>query len=1157
MDQSSSAMFPLDNDQNRAVESGVNTVVIAGAGSGKTTVLARRYVDLLIKRKADVESILTLTFTRKAAAEMYLRIYGLLRSVSDDPFLRNQAERFDQSWISTLDAFCSTLVRNDSLRYGIPPDFSTDEQALTELLSREALTFLVESREDCLIALVRRMGFERVRDGFIELATSVFTFGKRIDFQELLNTQLQHLQAEKKILMERAGKIVKQLEALDLSVSSGREGEKAREVQERLQGGGKTIEGLTDALKGVRLPGKTSDPNLIAYKEYIQELRTLKEPLSQIERTEQAREELEAVYEVLGKYQERVEQAKRTSGILSFKDVAELAVEILIHNEDLRTWFKRKFKAILIDEFQDNNRLQKDLLFLLAEKEDRSTKGIPDPSDIDPSKLFFVGDEKQSIYRFRGADVRVFKHLSEELRGIGGEDVHLVTNYRSHPSLIQFFNLLFQRIMPPVQPGLEDASLKEPPFAGAYEACFEPMEPPPRYPVQNSDAPHVHIFWRPYREEENPVDENEEEVGELHADEMEAYFLACKIRDWVENRTLQVRDKESGTDRPAEYRDFALLLRSTGNQIHYERMLRRLNIPYTTIGIRSLFLESPVNDMYAFLQCALYPEDRLAYATLLRSPFVHLGDEALLEVLLQNKPPFEPGEEVFEFSPIDALRFSRGRELYQNLSRKVDTVSVPELLSYLWYEGGYRYTVLRNPSFHPYLELYDYLREFALLVPGETLAAFLDRLRPNLGKYERIPELTIQRDSVPGVQILTIHKAKGLEYPVVILANAGNRGRKGEGTNLFYLSEQYGLTVTLGTKGDTFNYFYQKGKEENEAGEEAELKRLFYVACTRAESHLVISGCFNKQNRPSSTPKETGEAESSRIVQGERAFLPMLFRALQIPIDEIPAQTQSLFEIEMIPNVKEKDLEEEVETGTPTAFIPEIVQALYEKEPFFRKMDQREYSVTGWVEQMNQLNQAAFVAAHPKDSGGRASVSAQVSPASGLSAEVDALFRGDDTSSLEEYFGSLCHGAIENRIMQDGLDRLEFLKSHCPLEDAYPILEKEAYRLADQFLESEAARALLEERNGKLKREVEVPFLLKAEDENGPLWIHGRMDLVLVGMDRVRVLDFKTDRYIQPEQHAAQLSLYRQAALEIWKLPVETYLVYLRFGEIIPVPEES
>ncbi|HOV39596.1 MAG TPA: 3'-5' exonuclease, partial [Spirochaetales bacterium] len=870
--------------------------------------------------------------------------------------------------------------------------------------------FLIESREDCLITLVRRMGFEKVLDGFTELATSVFTFGKPIDFQELLNTQMQQLQTEKKVLMEKAGKVLEQLEALNLTASPGKEGEKARQVQERLQGAGKTVEDLTDVLKGVRLPGKTNDVSLTAYKECIKELRNLQEPLSQIECTEQAREELAAVYQVLEKFQEQIEQAKRSAGLLSFKDVAELAVEILIHNEDLRTWFKRKFKAILIDEFQDNNRLQKDLLFLLAEKEDRSTKGIPGPSDIDTAKLFFVGDEKQSIYRFRGADVRVFKHLSEELRGIGGKDVHLITNYRSHPSLIQFFNLLFQHIMPPVE--------QEPRGTlPAYEACFEPMEPPSMDSVRDSDGPHVHIFWKPYREEENLSDENEEEGGELHADEMEAYFLAGKIRDWVENRTLLIRDKESGKERPAEYRDFAILLRSTGNQIHYERMLRRLNIPYTTIGIRSLFLESPVNDMYAFLQCALYPEDRLAYATLLRSPFVHLGDEAFLEVLLQNKPPFEPGEKVFDFSPIDAQRFSRGRELYQELSRRVDAVSVPELLSYLWYEGGYRYTVLRHPAYHPYLELYDYLREFALLVPGETLAAFLDRLRPNLGKYERIPELTIQRDSVPGVQILTIHKAKGLEYPVVILANAGNRGRKGEGTNLFYLSEQYGLTITLGTKGDTFNYFYQKGKEENEAGEEAELKRLFYVACTRAESHLVISGCFNKQNRPSNSPKETEEAASSGVVRGERAFLPLLFRALQIPVDGIPAQSQSLFEIEMIPDIKEKDLEEEVETRTPSPFIPETVQALYEKEPFSRKMDQREYSVTGWVEQMNWLNQAAVVAAHPKDSEGRASVSAQVSPATGLSPEVDALFSGDDTPSLEEYFGSLCHGAVENRIM--------------------------------------------------------------------------------------------------------------------------------------------
>ncbi|GAH52559.1 unnamed protein product, partial [marine sediment metagenome] len=277
------------------------------------------------------------------------------------------------------------------------------------------------------------------------------------------------------------------------------------------------------------------------------------------------------------------------------------------------------------------------------------------------------------------------------------------------------------------------------------------------------------------------------------------YHIARFLRDTVTNKRLLIREK--GALRPAEFEDFTLLMRSTGNQIDYERMFRHLDIPYSTQNVRSLFLEAPINDFYTLLQLAVYPEDRPAYAGLLRSPFVNISDDAFIRLLLAGKDPFE-GIDMKGIEEEDRVKLEKGRDLFQSVRQKIDRLSISELIHYLWYKTGYRYFVLQQPQNHNYLEYYDYFLGLAEKADqkGESLALFLDFLRENLGTYEKLEDLEILKSRVPGVQLMTIHKAKGLEFPIVILSDTGNRGRRSDNKTPYYVSDEFGVTVNLGPK---------------------------------------------------------------------------------------------------------------------------------------------------------------------------------------------------------------------------------------------------------------------------------------------------------------------------------------------------------------------
>ena len=938
-------------------------------------------------------------------------------------------------------------------------------------------------------------GFEKMWiDFFTDLAVGSFELTKGFDFEQDFEKQIGRCRLDIKRHADLFKEVSVELMAIPPRVGSIRQNQ---EILEHLGDIGKLIDGqgyreLSARLSDLRLkkPGGRAAEDILLMKELIDRLAGEAELLNILAQTLSRQSVLKGTLKLLQEFKGLIQSRKRSSGMLTFQDVMEMSVRALLVNKPLRRFYKQRFRYIMIDEFQDNNQPQKDLLYLLAERKDLLGDEVPGPHELEADKLFFVGDEKQSIYRFRGADVSVFKHLRAELLGEGGQAIELNGNYRSEPGLVHFFNRLFPRVM---EEGSKD-----------YEAQFQELEPKLR---QNEIEPQVIFFYKP-----PPGDDT------VYSNEQsEAYALARYLDDAVRKKKLLIMDR--GVKRPAEFTDITVLMRSTSNQIVYEQMFRHFNIPYSTQNVRSLFLEAPINDFYNLLQLTVYPEDRTAYAGLLRSPFVNISDSALIRLLLRDKESLKRGGRAAPFQGIEQLEIDQedrkklklGLALYLQIQEWIDCRPISELVFHLWYNTGYRYYILQNPRYHNYLEYYDYFLKLAERADqnGVGLALFLDFIRENLGSYEKQDDLEILKPKVTGVQLMTIHKSKGLEFPIVVLADTGNRGRSSGQEKLYYHSSEFGLTLNLGFK----NYFRLLGEEEIEKREIAEVKRLLYVALTRAQSHLIISGGHNRLNQSS-----------------PRSHLNMLFKGLDLTPESIPGGDNQAYEFKLR-KIHDLTDEELLRTGKGSG-KPELSKVMPHylgAEEIGRRYKRRDFSVTELSGPLDRLKGKAL----------------ELPPL-----PVDKILKAEE---LENNFGSLVHELISQRLLTRSDEGFEpdWPKLAIPLKHRQLCLESAQY-LSSRFFASELGKLAL----GSDRLETELPFVYLWEGNDGPLYISGRIDLLFETDDRAYLIDFKTDRMYRPGEYMAQLGLYSLAARELTEGKISCWLFLLRSGERIPLQEE-
>jgi ATP-dependent helicase/nuclease subunit A len=812
--------------------------------------------------------------------------------------------------------------------------------------------------------------------------------------------------------------------------------------------------------------------------------------------------------------------------------------------------YQEKIKAIMIDEFQDNNSLQKNLIFLIASKPgetgDAAEKELPGIKDLHEDRMFFVGDEKQSIYRFRGADVSVFRKLRRELSPVSsGETLVLSHNYRSVPGLVDAFNWIFGGLLPgrplPAGEGVFPPENAAPPAGGpsaggesAYEASY--ARSLAREEEAGGAEPALRFCF---------LDKDETDQGDpfrLSSFDLEAAFIAEKIRAMVESGE-EIRTRDG--NRPCGYQDFAVLERSASHQGELERQFRNFGVPYSADDPAGLFNDAPINDLYYFLRLMVYPDDREAYAAVLRSPLTGLSDRALALCLLSDQRlPFEelpPGSLPEE----EMKRYRESGGFYRSMVEEGRTLGASEILSRLWYETGYRYETLWSSSAQIYAELFDFFFELARKSDGrgKTLADFLDYFDEVIKSGEKIRDLSVPVENKAGVRIMTIHKSKGLEFPVVFLWGAGGKNTNNAGRAIVYYSDEWGCAVNLpraeelpgdsNMKKPGGNYFYNLQHQEELRMETAELRRLLYVAMTRAESRLFVTAALPPRLKGDRENGPLGSMEERLLELREKPrtgkSLPSFLELLLPPLTS-PEKPRALFTLESIPVLSREELALKRRGGAerPLTMAEAAQRAfpLYSGAPLIGRGKLFPASVPASSLRFN---------AGPGDEAETESRDDSIGPL----LEKAGLGAGD--------FGTIVHAFLEARLN----GRPPAIPPHVLArlrEGGLDAIRREALAMTDRFLASDLGRKSAAR---DARRESEFPFVTAVRAGDRTVAVTGQIDLLFEEDEVLHVVDFKTDRIETPQDHYGQLAVYKRAVEDIFGKPVHAWLYYLRSGHAV------
>lgn len=1177
----------LEGEQLRAASAMANAVVAAGAGSGKTMVLAARYVRLVEAgrlrsgERVGCRNILVLTFTRKAAAEMYARIYGALAESAElatEPGLKAHLAScladFSAAQISTFDSFASRVARSGSARFGIAPDFAVDEDGARRKASDLALSFVIERREESALRdLVSALGLGGARDDVLaELALRRMSVSSPPDFEAFHAAQARRLDE----LAASAREGILAMRAAVLEYAGGKTTDTSKRWIDAMSAEpGEDDAGFLaflDGLSGLRKPGSNSrDEASLFLSESVEGIRKAVDSCRDLAATRAAHPGRLALYRRLDDFRRQWDAARRAAKILTFRDVAQLALDTLAADPEVRRHYQGLYRYAMIDEFQDDDELQKRILYLLAARPDYEG-GAPGPADLESDKLFFVGDEKQSIYLFRGADVSVFRSLAAELGrdAEGSAELGLSRNYRSEPGIIDMINAIFPTVMASADPERGHES---------FEARFEKLEA--RRPTEGVRPVFAYLELprgeAAGRGHDGPADDPGASLRS--AAECEAWEVARLIRAWVESGGPLVADRGAGRARPARYEDFAVLLRSTGNQVHFEKYFRLFGLPYASENACGLFSEAVACDLYYALRVALYPEDRNALAAYFRSPFAGLSDEAVVRLLMLAAPagggsPGARGPSAFSPEAAEALpeaergNHARGVETRTRLAAMADRASVAACLRYLWFEAGYRASLLRDPVASAFEEHFELMHSLAVAADeaGRCLASFVAELELLVGKPDKL-EADLPREGASGVRIMTVHKSKGLEFPVVVVPQANNAGQDRASREAWYWEEGLGPTFkpppSIGRRSR--NAFFEASKVRRSAMEAAEIKRLLYVALTRAESHIVVTatepyradssgrsfrsllgsslGLFEA---PSPLARDASDAAAAPASEGaDRVSLEPFG-----PLTALPSGAL----VGLIPERGDLEYYRLVEAAASPLAGAAPARGAGAAPSMPPPVPERRAGPVA-----STVTAAAELLAR-RDAGEAAGGPAREAPREGAPLEMPPAL-APPPGLPSDAWGSLVHAVLEARLAPRPREPRIPAKLRETLEEggeaaARGAIER-ATRLAEVFLGSELGRRALASK----ERYVELKVALgldRSVAPNAPRYLRGSIDLAFAEEGGMVIVDYKTDASMLAGRHDPQVAAYKAAAEAIFGRRTEAWVFYLYGGGMaLGVDEEG
>ncbi|HYJ84603.1 MAG TPA: UvrD-helicase domain-containing protein [Pyrinomonadaceae bacterium] len=823
--------------------------VTAGPGSGKTTVLVERYLHILRNNPhLNIDQIVAITFTNRAANEMRERLRAqldLILQTSSDNIRRqwlNYKRTLDGAVITTIHGFCARLLREFPVEARVDPQFLLlDEHRAAMLLEsvvEECLTEFISAGHVEISRLTLGVGRGKLAAALAQIYRDVR--GQGLSLRELaLKTAQSHATEA-----DHANAVNDLTHAMNDFLSVRRTTPTARGKHAEVSSNWPDfkakvatipeVAGLAEycrAVEGFRRFRPSAAGDL---KPYVNALDSLVWESNLLGRIPQLSLDLFAkqyaleICLLLTRIDDRLNEEKAKISALDFDDLELRALEVLERPEVL-TRAAERYKFFLVDEFQDTNGLQRRLLEKLALQKGRR----------ESANLFIVGDPKQSIYSFRGADVAVFSAMTDTLLAAGGEVKPLLLNFRSQPPLIKFFNLLFERLFRPK----DEVGPRE-----REELGYVYHEPSDARRELRDGGPLVELMVT--TEASGYEDDPKADQGSR---ELDAQQLALRIASLV--------NVEPGARR---YSDVALLFRAMTQVRIYESAFRRANIPYQTVLGRGFYERQEITDLIQLLRFLDNKTDELALAAVLRSPLCGISDNALLAMRCAPwLDEVDAGDPLKHFTQtrklVVALRrhrevayisddehelLDRARDLIDGLTSRQHHYSLSKLLRFAVDRAEF-FTVIAA-SFDGAQRLANVQRLFTLAERFEHAGAHLIR---DFVRYVEEFEAIGSRESegqideaANAVKLMTIHQAKGLEFPVVIIPELQRYSRMPD--NWFLLDRHRGLTLKVPdgrgklVAGCTFTHFEQRQAWR----EEFEGMRLLYVAATRAQDRLILSG---------------------------------------------------------------------------------------------------------------------------------------------------------------------------------------------------------------------------------------------------------------------------------------------------------------------------
>lgn len=748
-----------------------NVCVVAGAGTGKTAILSHRFINIIKKYKLQgkeaMEKILAITFTKKATNEMIDRIAKEILNLEEkDPSFRGLYNHLAFLKVSTIDSFCQSIIKENTFKIGLPSDYKIIEETEAKLI----LDQIVKEVFNNYLALDKNLESFLVKKNYsnpkiiLEELKNIYKKiqSKGYDFDQLfMANPLNNLESIN--IEEFSSNLNFFIEDLkSLKIVNGRHA-----IVKKIKDG--ILEKLT-----------LDDENIV--RESLYDIKDALEKISSKADIGYLHNELEKIilnfekedlvyYDLINSMlkdiDEKFRQEKKKLGLVEFSDLLYYT-DLLLQYPEILEDVRNKYQYIMIDEFQDTNQYQKKIFYKIASKE----------KELDRNNLFVVGDPKQSIYGFRGSDLKVFHDVKEDIEKSGGLVVELKENFRSSQSLVAYANTLFSKL------------LKE------------------NYTELTAKIP-----WAKEKENNKKVQFIQIEDEEIS----EGEIVARKI--------LQL--KNSGKD----LSDIGVLFRSSTRLSELEFSLSKYNIPYINPKSRDFYNKREILDLILLFKFLNNPQDSEALYGLLRSNFFLIEDNSLFKLaksaddsLFNNLLAYKGQEDVLNYAKDVLLK---------TLSMK-DKTSIYELFR-SFVSSCYYYEFLKTTkntkqeieNIKKFEELIIYYEENISSSINEFIEYLLIEEKDDLNE-------ALVLSNQGAVNLMTIHASKGLEFDTVIFYDSQNSAQKERSTLI--LSEKYGYGIRTSDKSTAFSII----QADNFNDEQDERNRLLYVCVTRAKKEFIF-----------------------------------------------------------------------------------------------------------------------------------------------------------------------------------------------------------------------------------------------------------------------------------------------------------------------------